>query len=198
MLFKLFSVSAFKGPVLQHPGEQIGIRPKELLLVWCYHCITAPIIWRDHCQFILLSCRAVAWSPAEALLKLYCFWWCIQNMWTGGQNNSQKHFLKAKGALINTNLNSEMCWKGWTRDNWWDEHNTTSVPQESGYDVWGSPLLSGVWWPGIVCQQNIITAVCLWVPMENCARRGVPGNLLLLSVISLYFWHLHIQLMGRL
>ena len=50
----------------------------------------------------------------------------------------------------------------------------------------------------VVCQQNIITAVCLWVPMENCARRGVPGNLLLLSVISLYFWHLHIQLMGRL
>ena len=199
MLFKLFSVSlGIQRANITTPWRTDWHPTKGTLLVWCYHSITAPIIWRDHCQFILLSCRAVAWSP-EALLWLHCFWWCIQNMWTGGQNNSQKHLLKAKGALINTNLNSEMCWKGWTRDNyWWDEHNTTSVPQESGYDVWGSPLLSGVWWPGIVCQQNIITAVCLWVPMENCARRGVPGNLLLLSVISLYFWHLHIQLMGRL
>ena len=39
----------------------------------------------------------------------------------------------------------------------WKQCNVCS----QGKWVLGSALLSGVWWPGIVCQQNIITAVCL-------------------------------------
>ena len=48
---------------------------RELLLVRWYHLITAPIIWRDHCQFTLLSCRAVAWSPEPLLWLHYVKGW---------------------------------------------------------------------------------------------------------------------------